>query len=729
MHHEQDVQDCLESSHPHVGGRFGTGEEQDEIGGRKGSVDGRVGDDACRERDRFATMAAPLRASAAEQAVFNDGTSNACTAINSDGTTSAVTGTAACATTIGSGTASAAGLGSGLNFASNANGAFINGGLEVFGTGVAASSPAAYIHGQLSLFSGPGTTGAANKIVGVAAGTAATDAVNVQQLTNATRYFKAGGANDGTDDALALGRGVAIGAGSVAQNGVSGYDVVSLGGDTAVAVGYGSSAAGSGSIALGVGAKANMTNIAIGEAADTSNAGRRNTAIGTASTVSGWDSIALGTQAATTANRSVALGNNSVADRDMTVSVGSASLKRQIVNVAAGTQDNDVVNLAQIKAAGLTVDSSGVATNSFVAYDDMTKGKITLAGGTNGTTITNLKAGSAAKDAVNVQQLTNATRYFKAGGANDGTDDATITGSGIAAGLKASADANGVAIGVGAIASNVSGGTYASVAIGRGTSATGGNATAVGDKANAAAGGTAVGDNASAKVARAVAIGEGAGASNESSIAVGTKSTVSGDYATALGVQATSTQNSAVALGANAASTGVSAVAIGGSWSSAANAAQASGTGSVALGYKASAAGNSAVALGQATATADNTVALGAGSLADRTNTVSVGKSGAERQVVNVAKGTQNTDAVNVQQLKDAGLTTDTSGVGPTVSSPMTTRPRARSRSAALGHDDHQPEGGFARSRQHGRGDGRPVAHDEHKRFVETTAIAASIRV
>ena len=159
----------------------------------------------------IATMAAPLRASAAEQAVFNDGTSNACTAINSDGTTSAVTGTAACATTIGSGTASAAGLGSGLNFASNANGAFINGGLEVFGTGVAAGSPAAYIHGQLSLFSGPGTTGAANKIVGVAAGTAATDAVNVQQLTNATRYFKAGGANNGTDDAITFGSGIAGG--------------------------------------------------------------------------------------------------------------------------------------------------------------------------------------------------------------------------------------------------------------------------------------------------------------------------------------------------------------------------------------------------------------------------------------------------------------------------------------------------------------------------------------
>jgi trimeric autotransporter adhesin len=617
-----------------------------------------------------ATMAAPLRVSAAEQAVFNDGTSNACTAINSDGTTSALTGTAACATTIGSGTASAAGLGSGLNFASNANGAFINGGLEVFGTGVAAGSPAAYIHGQLSLFSGPGTTGAANRIVGVAAGSAATDAVNVQQLTNATRYFKAGGANNGTDDATTFGSGIAVGS---AANSLSNYGVAlgvksTASGNSTIAIGRNALSTQDSGLALGVNvASTGAAAVAIGGATDSAvNAaqasGWGSVALGYKASAAGNSAVALG-QATATADNTVALGAGSLADRTNTVSVGKSGAERQVVNVAKGTQNTDAVNVQQLKDAGLTTDTSGVATNSFVAYDDMTKGKITLAGGTNGTTITNLKAGSAATDAVNVQQLTNATRYFKAGGANDGTDDATITGSGIAAGLKASADANGVAIGVGAIASNVSGGTYASVAIGRGTSATGGNATAVGDKANAVAGGTAVGDNASAKVARAVAIGEGAGASNESSIAVGTRSTVSGDYATALGVQATSTQNSAVALGANAASTGVSAVAIGGSWSSAANAAQASGTGSVALGYKASAAGNSAVALGQATATADNTVALGAGSVADRTNTVSVGKSGAERQVVNVAKGTQNTDAVNVQQLKDAGLTTDTSGV------------------------------------------------------------------
>lgn len=65
---------------------------------------------------------------------------------------------------------------------------------------------------------------------------------------------------------------------------------------------------------------------------------------------------------------SVALGRSSVADRANTVSVGSATSQRQIVNVAAGTQDTDAVNLQQLKNAGLSTDTSGNVTNSFVAY-------------------------------------------------------------------------------------------------------------------------------------------------------------------------------------------------------------------------------------------------------------------------------------------------------------------------------------------------------------------------
>jgi autotransporter adhesin len=78
----------------------------------------------------------------------------------------------------------------------------------------------------------------------------------------------------------------------------------------------------------------------------------------------------------------------------------------------------------------------------------------------------------------------------------------------------------------------------------------------------------------------------------------------------------------------------------------------------VVMGEGAVASGASATAIGQgATATAANSVALGQGSVADRADTVSVGSVGNERQVANVAAGTQATDAVNKGQL-DGGIAT-----------------------------------------------------------------------
>jgi trimeric autotransporter adhesin len=72
-------------------------------------------------------------------------------------------------------------------------------------------------------------------------------------------------------------------------------------------------------------------------------------------------------------------------------------------------------------------------------------------------------------------------------------------------------------------------------------------------------------------------------------------------------------------------------------------------------GEVATATGVHATAIGaNATAIADNSIALGANSVADRANTLSVGAAGSERQVTNVAAGTQGTDAVNVDQLNGA---------------------------------------------------------------------------
>jgi len=93
---------------------------------------------------------------------------------------------------------------------------------------------------------------------------------------------------------------------------------------------------------------------------------------------------------------------------------GEANVAGQkIVNVAKGTDDTDAVNVSQLKDTGL-IDSNGNTLNA-VTYDDATKGSITLGGtaydsatGTGGTTISNVAKGTGDSDAVNVAQLKDA---------------------------------------------------------------------------------------------------------------------------------------------------------------------------------------------------------------------------------------------------------------------------------------------------------------------------------
>ncbi|WP_235025141.1 YadA family autotransporter adhesin [Caballeronia terrestris] len=159
----------------------------------------------------------------------------------------------------------------------------------------------------------------------------------------------------------------------------------------------GATATGAGSLAVGGNA-----------VADSTGGVEASVAIGSDSRALVERSMAIGPAATASAKGAVAIGTRSVADRADSVSVGSATAQRQIVNVAKGTQDTDVANIAQLKSTGLKLDASGNATNSLVAYDDATLGKITLGGGTVGTTLTKLKAGAlsdTSTDAVNGSQL------------------------------------------------------------------------------------------------------------------------------------------------------------------------------------------------------------------------------------------------------------------------------------------------------------------------------------
>ncbi|WP_341771893.1 YadA-like family protein [Burkholderia ambifaria] len=278
--------------------------------------------------------------------------------------------------------------------------------------------------------------------------------------------------------------------GSIAQTGV----------DQPYAVAMGSMVTtnGAGALAIGSRAKANADNavavgnngvvavgkssIAIGDKAMT-NAGTVNSiAIGTNANVQQnvADAIALGANSQALSSNSVALGANSIANRANALSIGKAGAERQIVNVAKGTQDTDAVSLAQLKgladvvgggtgfdkngdvtAPTYTIDgkeyhnvndalqaaaksggdgSSGTDPNA-VAYDGELKDKVTLAG-QNGTTLSNVAAGKADTDAVNVSQLKSSGLIDKDGNAaaaltydknEDGTPNftsATLAGEG-----------------------------------------------------------------------------------------------------------------------------------------------------------------------------------------------------------------------------------------------------------------------------------------------------------
>ncbi|WP_027782068.1 MULTISPECIES: ESPR-type extended signal peptide-containing protein [Burkholderia] len=121
-------------------------------------------------------------------------------------------------------------------------------------------------------------------------------------------------------------------------------------GSNSTAIGNGASASAGGSTAIGQGSLASGNNgTAIGHGSNASGAG--STALGQGSNSSGSGSTAVGQNANASGNNSVALGAGSVADRDNAVSVGSAGAERQITNVAAGTAPTDAVNVQQMNNA------------------------------------------------------------------------------------------------------------------------------------------------------------------------------------------------------------------------------------------------------------------------------------------------------------------------------------------------------------------------------------------
>ena len=115
----------------------------------------------------------------------------------------------------------------------------------------------------------------------------------------------------------------------------------------------------------------------------------------------GVDSVAIGSGSIASADNSVALGTNSVANEADTVSVGSSTQQRRITNVAAGVNNTDAVNVAQLKASEAGSVRYETNTDGSVNYSVLNLGD----GSGSTTRISNVSAAVNDTDAVNYAQL------------------------------------------------------------------------------------------------------------------------------------------------------------------------------------------------------------------------------------------------------------------------------------------------------------------------------------
>ncbi|HEF5182982.1 TPA: hypothetical protein SAR17_006158 [Burkholderia cenocepacia] len=508
-----------------------------------------------------------------------------------------------------------------------------------------------------------GTSGA-RTLSGVAAGTAATDAVNVGQL----------GAVAGV-------------AANAVQYDNAGHTSVTLGGASAAA-----------SVAL--------TNVAAGtlsaSSVDAVNGGQlfaTNQAVANTSTVvtNLSNGIAAGTVGLVQqAGGAPGTGQITVGGQTGGTSVDFSGTDgtRKLSGVAAGTAATDAVNVSQLNAV------AGVATNA-VQYDNAGRTSVTLggAGAAAPVALTNVAAGAlsaSSTDAVNGAQL-----YATNQALSGTTSTVNALSTGIAAGTIGLVQQAGGAPGTGMITIGAkTGGTAIDVSgtsgarqlkgVAAGTDATDAvnvsqlNATISSATANAVVYDSAArsivtlgGLGASVpvtlrNVAAGVLSGNSTDAVNGSQLYMTNQAVAANTGAIdALTNSLTDVQRSmarnaaqlqpivsadalkyfaASSTGAPASASGTETVAAGGN-------ALAAGAHSVAIGTGAQAIGSGALALGANTsAKGSNSIALGQGSDASADNTVSIGNSatGLTRTLTNVSAGGAPTDAVNVRQLSDA---------------------------------------------------------------------------
>ena len=490
-----------------------------------------------------------------------------------------------------------------------------------------------------------------------------------------------------------------------ANNIAAGASTLALGnenearGDATTAIGVGSKALDKQSVALGNVARATKQgSVAIGSYvnAETTNSGtatapvynskdvgQYSTAVGSQSWTKGDYSAAYGYQAEATGTNAVAIGRVSKATGTSATAVG--------VNNKAQAQDSSAVGSSNTIAAGATQASAFGRENTVnrggtiaAGYKNTTDGDRNVAIGNENTTTGEETIGIGTKVIAGTgKTIAIGSVYNPGGGVEKQTiargDDTINPATGQVNNIFALAIGNGAqadgkdnkASGMIAIGQDVLANNNNTIAMGIQAKATGNQAIAFGKIANASGSG-------------AFALGQATNATSHGSIAMGNGAQSTGSGSTALGRTAQATKDGSVAVGFNAEATGDHAIAIGGDGKGAAY--DNTNTTFAGLNEKTTASAKNAVAIGhQATANIEGGVALGSESkttvaagvqgynpASDRTDkystqagavgtstlaAVSIGEGVTKtRQLTGLAAGTEDTDAVNVAQLKNVNL-------------------------------------------------------------------------
>ena len=415
--------------------------------------------------------------------------------------------------------------------------------------------------------------------------------------------------------------------------------------DAAVAIGMHNNANGTApgkySVALGSWANAN---------------GASSVALGASVNAKGYLSVAVGYQASANEEAAVALGNQVVADKNSTA-VGPGTKANGTYSFAGGYQ-SETTGQSGV-AIGDNAKSKAARAIAIGGHAEATAEKAIAIGGDIGDTTTkNTKTTASGKNAVAIGNASQAT-----------TNDALAVGSeATASGLNASA-----------VGKNSKASGQSAAAFGDTAQATNTNATAVGNKANASnTNTTAIGNETTASGGNSTAIGHKSRAIDVAALAVGTNNEA-GYEGTAVGLSNTVTGRTSAAFGRSNTVSGNESLAAG-------IRSTASGEHNVAIGYQAVTNNKATVAIGEGSkADIADGVAIGSNSAttaaagvqgfnpadsrtktyggltgAAQTSTLSAVAVGngdtATRQITGLAAGTNNTDAVNVAQLKSVNL-------------------------------------------------------------------------